>query len=75
MHGHNSQRIEITRNLAIAEVLLLSLDPTEGLMSLFIISFFRNLLDSSYSRTHEEEAVSELDVPSSTKKISLISKS
>jgi len=59
IHGHTSEKNDIEMMLKTMEVLLLSLDPTEGILSIAIvgaISFFHSLLSLSYSRHHELEA-------------------
>jgi hypothetical protein len=56
-----SERNSSALTLSIIEVLLLSLDPTEGLMSVFIvtaIASLKSLLDANFSRETEKEAVS-----------------
>ena len=56
-----SERNSSALFLSVAEVVLLSLDPTEGLMSVFIVStiaFLKSLLNASFSRETEKEAVS-----------------
>ncbi|CAB9526628.1 Metalloendopeptidase OMA1, mitochondrial [Seminavis robusta] len=57
--GHVSQRNNLETALRTVEVLLLSIDPTEGLMSLGVIAglaWMRGVLMASFSREHETEA-------------------
>jgi Zn-dependent protease with chaperone function len=57
--GHVSQRNALERMLRTLEVLLLSIDPTEGLVSLGVIGglmWMRRVLMASFSRDHELEA-------------------
>lgn len=57
--GHVSQRNALERMLRTLEVLFLSIDPTEGLVSLAVIgslAMLRRLLVASFSRDHELEA-------------------
>jgi len=57
--GHVSQRNSAETTLRTIEVLLLSVDPTEGLLSLGVIAglaWIRGILMASFSREHEVEA-------------------
>ena len=57
--GHVSQRNAMETTLRTIEVLLLSVDPTEGLLSLGVmasLAWLRGLLMASFSREHESEA-------------------
>ena len=57
--GHVSQRNSMETTLRTIEVLLLSVDPTEGLLSLGVIAglaWLRGILMASFSREHESEA-------------------
>lgn len=57
--GHVSQRNSMEVTLRTVEVLLLSIDPTEGLISLGVIAgiaWVRSILMASFSREHESEA-------------------
>jgi Zn-dependent protease with chaperone function len=57
--GHVSQRNSLETALRTVEVLLLSLDPTEGAASLAVIgglAWLRGMLVASFSREHESEA-------------------
>jgi Zn-dependent protease with chaperone function len=57
--GHVSQQNWLEAILRTIEVLLLSLDPTEGLVSIVIIgglATIRTALQASFSREHEREA-------------------
>ena len=57
--GHVSQRNSLETALRTVEVLLLSLDPTEGAASLAVIgglAWLRGILVASFSREHETEA-------------------
>jgi len=59
IHGHGSEAIDTETFLKTLEVLMLSLDPTEGLLSVFIIgaiSILHRFLSASYSQHHELEA-------------------
>lgn len=59
IHGHGSEAIDTETFLKTMEVLMLSLDPTEGFLSIFIIgaiSLFHRFLSASYSQHHELEA-------------------
>jgi len=59
--GHLSERNSYTLGLSIFELVLLSLDPTEGLVSMFVvgaIGCIKSLLGASFSRETELEAVS-----------------
>lgn len=57
--GHSSARNRLETVFRTIEILLLSIDPTEGLLSLAFMSLlatFRGGLGASYSREHEREA-------------------
>lgn len=57
--GHVSQRNSMETMLRTFEVLLLSMDPTEGIVSLGVIAglaWMRGILMASFSREHENEA-------------------
>lgn len=57
--GHNSRHNDITMHLKTLELVLLALDPTEGLVAFLIVgllSVFRAFFESSYSRQHERQA-------------------
>lgn len=57
--GHVSERNQVETMLRTLEVLLLSIDPTEGLVSLGVIAglaWMRGLLVASFSRESETEA-------------------
>jgi Zn-dependent protease with chaperone function len=57
--GHVSKRNQLEALLRTLEVLLLSLDPTEGLLSLYIVTLLaavRTAVSASYSRDDEREA-------------------
>jgi predicted Zn-dependent protease len=57
--GHVSQRNGLETALRTVEVLLLSMDPTEGAASLAVIAglaWIRGILVASFSREHETEA-------------------
>ena len=57
--GHVSQRNSMETMLRTFEVLLLSMDPTEGIISLGVIAglaWMRGILMASFSREHETEA-------------------
>jgi len=59
IHGHSSEKNSVETMLKTFEVLLLSLDPTQGVLSIGIvgaISALHNFLSLSYSRHHELEA-------------------
>lgn len=59
IHGHGSEKLDTEAFLKTMEILLLSLDPTEGILSVGVvamISFLHSLLSASYSRHHELEA-------------------
>lgn len=59
IHGHGSEAIDTETFLKTLEVLMLSLDPTEGFLSVFIIgaiSILHRFLSASYSQHHELEA-------------------
>ena len=59
MHGHLSDGNSLQMMLLALEVLLLSMDPTEGVLSLGFMAFLakgRNALSASNSREHEREA-------------------
>lgn len=59
IHGHGSEAIDTETFLKTMEVLMLSLDPTEGFLSVFIIgaiSILHRFLSASYSQHHELEA-------------------
>eukprot|EP00977_Amphora_coffeiformis_P017156 scaffold5479_cov199-Amphora_coffeaeformis.AAC.95 len=57
--GHISLANEIDLGLKTTEIVLLSLDPTAGLVTFAIVgilSFARKAIEMSYSRKHEHEA-------------------
>ena len=57
--GHNSSRLRFNVVLRTLEVLILSMDPTEGFLSLLIISgldIIRKAFSASLSRENEREA-------------------
>lgn len=57
--AHNSQRNQIELLLRAFEVLLISMDPTDGLLSVSFITMLgglRNLLTRAHSRENEREA-------------------
>jgi len=57
--GHITEKNSVELFLRAIEVLLLSLDPTEGVLSLAYMSFlgfFRKILSSTHSREHERQA-------------------
>mmetsp|Transcript_14795 Transcript_14795/g.25260 ORF Transcript_14795/g.25260 Transcript_14795/m.25260 type:complete len:460 (-) Transcript_14795:48-1427(-) len=57
--GHSSQRNSIETMFRTIEILLLSMDPTEGILSLAFMSFLasvRSALGAVYSRENEREA-------------------
>ena len=57
--GHNSERTSLIASLETLEVLLLSLDPTEGLLSILILAALRlarEVIVASHSRHTEMEA-------------------
>jgi Zn-dependent protease with chaperone function len=59
IHGHMSELNELSVFFNAMEVMLLSLDPTEGLMSIWVLAFLAYLkrgLGAYYSRGHEREA-------------------
>jgi Zn-dependent protease with chaperone function len=59
IHGHGSEAIDTETFLKTMEVLMLSLDPTEGFLSVLIIgaiSILHRFLSASYSQHHELEA-------------------
>lgn len=59
IHGHVSRFNEIEKNLKTAEILLLTMDPTEGVLAFGVIAFLdivRRAIAASYSRDQEHEA-------------------
>ncbi|GAX27558.1 hypothetical protein FisN_13Hh356 [Fistulifera solaris] len=57
--GHNSQTNQLEVFLKTVEVLLLSMDPTEGVMTLFVVGALAAVhrgLAAAYSREHERQA-------------------
>ena len=57
--GHSSDRNALEAAIRTIEILLLSLDPTEGLLSLAFMSFLssvRNVVGAIYSRENERSA-------------------
>lgn len=58
--GHNSEAVSIKTTLKTIEILLLSLDPTEGLISIFIIGLL-NMIRISLERAHSRECEREAD--------------
>jgi Zn-dependent protease with chaperone function len=57
--GHSSSQNTLETSIRTIEILLLSLDPTEGLLSLAfmtLLASLRSALGASYSREHEREA-------------------
>ncbi len=61
IYGHMSERNSAAVTLSVIEVVLLGLDPTEGLLSILIVSILaslKSLLDANFSRETEKEAVS-----------------
>jgi len=59
MLAHNSKTFEIEKNLKTLEVFLLTLDPTQGVLSFFVVAaldYARNIFQASHSRKHETEA-------------------
>jgi len=58
--GHNSEAVSIKTTLKTIEILLLSLDPTEGFISIFIIGLL-NMIRLSLERAHSRECEREAD--------------
>lgn len=58
--GHNSEAVSIKTSLKTIEILLLSLDPTEGFISIFIIGLL-NMIRLSLERAHSRECEREAD--------------
>jgi Zn-dependent protease with chaperone function len=59
VHGHVSLSNELSKNLKTAEILLLTMDPTEGMLAfgvIAILDMIRRSIEASYSREHEHEA-------------------
>jgi Zn-dependent protease with chaperone function len=59
VHGHVSRSNELSKNLKTAEILLLTMDPTEGMLAfgvIAILDMIRRSIEASYSREHENEA-------------------
>ena len=57
--GHSSEQNSLETSIRTLEILLLSLDPTEGLLSLAFMTFLasvRGAIGASHSREHEREA-------------------
>ena len=57
--GHSSNRNKLETFIRAAEILLLSLDPTEGLLSLTFMTFLasvRHAIGAGFSRSNEREA-------------------
>jgi len=57
--GHSSERNRLETSFRTMEILLLSLDPTEGLLSLAFMAFLasiRNAIGAVHSRENEREA-------------------
>uniref|UniRef100_A0A7S1UWR7 Peptidase M48 domain-containing protein n=2 Tax=Grammatophora oceanica TaxID=210454 RepID=A0A7S1UWR7_9STRA len=57
--GHLTEQNQIETMLRVLEVLLLSMDPTEGVLSVVFVgalAWIRTALSASYSREHEREA-------------------
>jgi Zn-dependent protease with chaperone function len=59
IHGHVSRSNEVSKNLKTAEILLLTMDPTEGMLAFGVIALLdmiRRTIEASYSREQENEA-------------------
>ncbi len=59
IHGHVSRSNQISKNLKTAEILLLTMDPTEGMLAFGVIAvldMIRRTIEASYSRDQENEA-------------------
>lgn len=59
IHGHTTISVRTNALLHVIEIILLTLDPTEGGLSLFsmsLLSSIKSLFESAFSRQHEREA-------------------